>query len=334
MPLPDEFACLLVQRDGNKSITTSLERRPSRELPPGDVVVQVRLSSLNYKDALGATGHRGIVRTFPHVPGIDAWGTVLESASPEFKIGQDVIVTGHELGVERWGGWAELIRVPAEWVLPIPEGLTGRECMQLGTAGFTAAQCVAALQLNGVTPDKGEVLVTGATGGVASLAIKLLANLGYGVVALTGKQDRADWLKSLGALRIVGREELAPSEKPLLSARFAAGVDTVGGPVLASLIKQISHRGTVACCGVAGGAELDLTVYPFILRGVTLAGIDSAWCPLKERREIWSRLAQEWRLEGLDDITETVPLSEVMTVVDRMLAGKHTGRTLVDISGR
>ncbi|MEZ5941847.1 MAG: oxidoreductase [Planctomycetaceae bacterium] len=332
MSTTTEFTCQLVERSEDGTVHISLQQRSLEELPAGDVLIRVRNSSLNYKDALAASGHPGITRKFPHVPGIDACGLVEHSDDERFVVGQQVIMTGHELGVERWGAWSEFIRVPADWVLPLPEGLTGRECMQLGTAGFTAAQCVWALQHHGVMPESGPVVVTGATGGVGTLSIMLLHKLGYHVIAVTGKSDRADWLKAHGATEVQDRSLLQNPERPLLSAKFAGGIDTVGGEFLASLIKQIQQRGCVASCGVAGGHELPLTVYPFILRGVTLAGIDSAWCPMPQRKEIWRRLANEWKLGGLDDITQEIPLSEAPHAAQEMLAGRTIGRTVIRVS--
>lgn len=334
MTLPDNFRCFLVRRIGKEPVETSLESRPLRDLPAGDLVVRVAYSSVNYKDALAATGHPGIVRDFPHVPGIDAAGYVAASEDPRFSVGDPVVVTGRELGVERWGGWAEYIRIPADWALPLPEGLTLRDSMTLGTAGFTAAQCVTALQLQGITPDRGTVVVTGATGGVGSLSVAILGKLGYEVTAVTGKADKHDWLKSLGATQIAGRELLADdSGRPLLSTRFAGGIDTVGGATLSALVRSIEHRGCVACCGVAGGADLPLTVYPFILRGVTLSGIDSAWCPDEPRREIWQKLSGDWKPPQLDSLTQVIQPEELEATVGTILEGGVFGRRVVEFAG-
>jgi putative YhdH/YhfP family quinone oxidoreductase len=345
--LPESFRCYLVRKLGPDRVEAGVEERPTRDLPAGDVVIRVAFSSLNYKDAMAATGHAGVVKKFPHVPGIDAAGTVAESASRRFTPGDSVIMTGHELGAERWGGWAEYVRVPGEWVVPLPHKtaelvadgtrsvpatLTLEESMILGTAGFTAAQGVLALQQHGITPDRGEVVVTGATGGVGSLAVKLLAKLGYTVGAVSGKPDRHGWLRALGASRIIGREEmLDESSRPLLAAKYAGGIDAVGGKTLATLIRQTQHRGCVATCGVVGGGELPLTVYPFILRGVTLSGIDSAWCPEDRRAEIWRLLAIEWKLDGLNELATRVKLEDVGEQVQRILRGEVAGRVVVEI---
>lgn len=328
--LPEALRCYLVRKTGNDKVEAGIEQRPLRELPAGDVLIRVRYSSLNYKDALAATGHPGVVRKFPHVPGIDSAGEVVESGSPAFKAGDAVIMTGHELGAERWGGWAEYVRVPAEWVVPVPNGLTIEESMILGTAGFTAAQCVYALQHHDVRPGSGEVLVTGATGGVGSIAVMILAKLGYRVAAVTGKADRNDWLRGLGAARIVSRDAAVDATaRPLLSATYAGGVDTVGGPTLGTLLRSLQHRGCVAACGLVGGADLPVTVYPFILRGVTLAGIDSAWCPAERRREMWRLLAGDWKPSGLAHLATFIGLDQLGDAVQEILGGQVAGRVVV-----
>ena len=327
--IPDTFRCFVVEQSA-ESVQGQVAERSLSDLPPGEVVIRVSHSSLNYKDAMAATGHRGIVKTFPHVPGIDAAGTVVESSDPDFQPGDVVLATGRELGVERWGAWSEYLRVPAAWVQPGPEGLTPREAMVLGTAGFTAAQCVAALVEHGVTPDRGEIVVTGATGGVGILSIKLLAQLGYDVAAVSGKESHTEWLIQQGAKVVIPRQEFVEtSSRPLLSTRWAGGIDTVGGPALPTMLRSTTHRGCVAACGVVGGAELPLTVYPFILRGVTLAGIDSAWCPDDRRRDLWERLGSSWKLSGLEQLGYDVALEDVHLSVDAMLRGENSGRTVV-----
>jgi acrylyl-CoA reductase (NADPH) len=332
MPLAEQFRGYVVEKSLDGLITSSIMQRKTAELPPGDVTVCVVWSSLNYKDALAATGHPGVARTFPHVPGIDAAGVVADSSSPEFPVGTEVIATGHELGTERWGGWAEFIRVPSTWLVKRPAGLTLAEAMTIGTAGFTAAQSVQALIHAGVTPERGPVLVTGATGGVGSMAVQLLAQLGYAVTAVSGKPDRIEWLKQLGAKAVIDRETfLKGPNRPLLSATWAGGVDTVGGTTLATLLRSVSHRGCVAACGLVGGADVSLTVYPFILRGVTLAGIDSAWCPEPERAEIWNRLATDWKPQHLAESQTIIPLDQVGPAVEQILKGQITGRTVVRI---
>lgn len=327
--------CFVVRQNEQGQVTAGIEHPSLSELPAGDVLIQVRYSSLNYKDALAATGNPGVAKTFPHVPGIDAAGTVVESADPRFQPGDPVIATGHEYGVERWGGWATYLRSPGDWLVPLPKGLTLEESMILGTAGFTAAQCVDALLRHGVTPQQGEVVVTGATGGVGSLAVMLLAQLGFRVVAVSGKADQHDWLKSIGAAQIAGRELLTDVKpRPLLTARFAGGVDTVGGTVLSNMCKMITHRGCVACCGVAGGANLELTVFPFILRGLTLVGIDSAWCPDDERKLIWQKLAGEWKPRALHSARRLAKLDDLPALVEKILKGENVGRVVVDLGNQ
>jgi acrylyl-CoA reductase (NADPH) len=328
-----EFSCYLVEKDAAGKIRSGVTRRPVPDLPPGDVLVKVAYSSLNYKDALAAQGHPGVVRKLPHVPGIDAAGTVAESSDGRFKAGDAVVITGYELGAAQWGGWAEYVRVPGEWVVPLPAGLSLKETMVLGTAGFTAAQCVQAIVLNGVTPDVGEIIVTGATGGVGCLAIKLLAKLGYNTVAVTGKSHLKAELYEWGAGRVLSREEAVnKSDKPLLSAFWAGAVDTVGGQTLATIIRETKPYGVVAACGLVGGVDLNLTVHPFILRGVTLAGIGSAMLAQDRRMEIWRKLSGEWRLEGLEKWTTTIGLGEVEQYVQRILKGEVVGRTVVAVS--
>lgn len=327
---PDSCACFLVQKTGKDQIETSVERRPFAELPQGDVVVRVAYSSLNFKDAMAAMGHPGVAKRFPHVPGIDAAGTVFSSGDSRFREGDEVIVTGHGLGSDTWGGWAEYVRVPGSWVVARPAGLSLREAMILGTAGFTAAQSMWQLQRHDVTPDRGPVLVTGATGGVGVLAVKLLAKLGYEVHASSGKAEAKGWLISQGATQVVGRDELNDrTTRPLLSGRWAGAVDTVGGPILGTVLRSIRHRGCVTACGLTAGSDLPVTVYPFILRGVTLQGIDSAECPDEPRREIWRLLSSDWKLPDLESIATEVNWSQLPQQIDRIFHGRVQGRTLV-----
>jgi putative YhdH/YhfP family quinone oxidoreductase len=325
----ESFHCYMV-RKADGSVTARIETITTEELPAGDVLVRVAYSSLNYKDALACHGHPGVVRTFPHVPGVDCAGTVVESAASDYRPGAEVLITGYELGAGHWGGFTAYVRVPADWLVPLPAGLSLREAMIYGTAGFTAAQCVTAIVDRGICPERGPVVVTGATGGVGSLAVAILAKLGYDVHAVTGKRERHDWLRRLGAQTILRREEVIDTTgRPLLTARWAAAVDTVGDPPLATLLRSIDHRGCVAACGLVAGAELELTVYPFILRGVVLAGIDSAKCPRPERLEMWQKLAGPWRVEQLDQIAEEITLDELPERVQRILAGRIVGRTIV-----
>ncbi|QEG40663.1 YhdH/YhfP family quinone oxidoreductase [Roseimaritima ulvae] len=303
------------------------------DLPAGEVLIRASHSSLNYKDALAATGHPGVARTLPHIPGVDVAGTVESSSDDRFQPGDAVFVTGYELGAPRWGGWSQKVRVPADWVIPIPRRVTPSEVMALGTAGFTAAQCVSAIQLHDIGPDDGEVLVTGASGGVGSTAVALLAKLGYQVAAVTGKEDHHQQLRDWGASRVLPRETIdTTSDKPLLKSLWAAAVDTVGGNVLAGVIKQLKQRGCVAACGNVAGVDLPLTVFPFILRGVKLDGIDSAQCPRNARMIIWEKLFGSWKLEGIADHTTTVPLTGIDEYVQKILKGQISGRVVVDLN--
>ena len=333
MAVPDRFSAYLVSRNehgacqGEVRTDLTLDR-----LPPGELLVRVAWSSLNYKDALSATGHPGVTRTYPHVPGIDAAGTVAASESGLFAPGDPVIVTGYRLGMDHWGGLAEYIRVPAEWAVPMPTGLTALEAMRLGTAGFTAALCVDAILRQERRPGDEPVLVTGATGGVAMVALALLARLGLPAVALTRKAGGIRGrLRQLGAREVLAPEQLEAGDQALLKERWGAVVDTVGGAGLESLLKATCTGGVVAACGMAAGNRFSTTVYPFILRGVTLAGIDSARTPAAKRRQIWHHLATDWRLD-LERICAETTLEGVAGCVREILAGTHVGRTVVRVA--
>jgi putative YhdH/YhfP family quinone oxidoreductase len=325
-----EMRCYLVEKRAEE-VRASVVERDKGDLPLGEVLIRVAYSSLNYKDALAATGHQGVVRCFPHVPGIDAAGVVEESRAVHIRAGDRVLVTGYDLGAAAWGGWAEYVRVPERWVVPLPAGLSLRESMIYGTAGFTAALSREALERHGVGPSQGEVVVTGASGGVGAISVALLAKAGFQVAAVSGKPAAHEFLKSLGAAAVLDRDEvLDKSNKPLLGARWAGAVDTVGGETLATLIKAMRRAGCVAACGLVGGPELHLTVYPFILRGVTLAGIDSAECPMEKRRELWAKLAGPWKPAQLESLaTTSVSLDGVAEQVQKILKGQVMGRVLV-----
>ena len=324
------FDCFLVEKDAAGNVQRGVQKRSLADLPPGDVLVRVQYSSLNYKDALAAQAHPGVVRKLPHVPGIDASGTVAESSDPRYKPSDAVVITGYELGAGQWGGWSQFVRVPADWIVPLPLGLSLKETMILGTAGFTAAQCVHAIQLNEVKPSDGEIVVTGSTGGVGCLAVKLLAKLGYTVVAVTGKPQLESLLKEWGAARIIGRGDVLNStDRPMLAAKWAGAVDTVGGETLATIIRETKPYSVVAACGLVGGANLPLTVHPFILRGVTLAGIGSALLPYDRRLDIWNKLSGSWRLGGLESLAMTVGLPQLEEQIQRILRGEIVGRTVV-----
>lgn len=333
----DEFRCYWVTKNEDDEIRGELMQRPLSDLTGQDfdgprMRIAVKFSAVNYKDALAAQGHPGIVRRFPHIPGIDAVGHVLECDDDRFAVGETVLATGYDLGVNQHGAWASQIVTPADRVLPLPEGLSEMEAAILGTAGFTAAQCVQALLHNGIQPGD-EVVVTGATGGVATTAIMLLAKLKFRVVAVTGKLDRADFLKALGAQRVVGREALSDnSKRPLLKGQFAGAVDTVGGPILETLLRSMAYRGCVAACGLTAGHELHTTVYPFLLRGITLAGIDSAMCPMESRKQIWRLLSNEWKLSELERLANRITFDDLDTTVKQILAGGCVGRSVLDLS--
>lgn len=323
-----QFDALWVEEQPDGSFRRSVVQRSVEALPPGDLLIRVHYSSLNYKDALSASGHRGVTRAYPHTPGIDAAGVVVESAVDAFSPGDEVIVIGYDLGMNTPGGFGGYIRVPAAWAVKRPAGLTLRESMALGTAGFTAAQCVEALLQHGV--QSGEVLVTGATGGVGGVAVALLHQLDIPVVAATGKMEEADYLRRIGATAVIPRSEVDDrSGRPLLRERWAGVVDTVGGSILATAIRSTRYGGSVAACGMAASPSLELTVYPFILRGVKLLGVDSVNVPIAERRRIWELLAGEWKLSNLEAMAREVSLHDLSAEIDAMLLGQQRGRVIV-----
>lgn len=300
-------------------------------LPAGDVTVQVEWSTLNYKDALAITGKSPVVRRFPMVPGIDFAGTVLESTNAAWQAGDKVILNGWGVGETHCGGLAEVARVKGEWLLALPNGFTTRQAMAIGTAGYTAMLCVLALEKHGIEPPDGEILVTGANGGVGSVAVALLAKLGYTVVASTGRSAEADYLKALGASQVIDRSELSAPGKPIGKERWAGVIDTVGSHTLANACATTQYRGAVAACGLAGGMDFPATVAPFILRGVTLYGIDSVMAPLKVRQEAWQRLTRDLDISRLEAITREIGLSQAIAVATELLDGKVRGRVVVDV---
>ncbi|MHB8864510.1 MAG: oxidoreductase [Pirellulaceae bacterium] len=329
---PKTLQCYLVTKDAAGEVSAALGRRSLDELPAGDVLVRVVYSSLNYKDALAATGHPGVTKIFPHVPGVDAAGVVVASSAPQFAEGDRVIVTGFDMGGNRWGGYAEYLRVPWQWIIPLPPGLSLRESMILGTAGFTAGLCVDALQKHEISPDCGPLVVTGASGGVGSVAISILAALDYSVAAVTGKTAAHAYLRKLGAEEILTREQVNDhSGKPLLSRRWAGGIDTVGGNVLSTILRSTRHSGCVAACGLAASHELPITVFPFILRAVTLAGVDAAWCAVSLRHETWQRLAGRWKPSELETMARYIELADLPKYVDDILHGHIIGRVVVKV---
>jgi acrylyl-CoA reductase (NADPH) len=323
----------LVLRESGGKVTGGVEELSEAQLPAGDVTVAVQYSTLNYKDGLILTGQGRLVRQYPHVPGIDFVGTVESSESPQWKKGDAVILTGWRVGETHWGGYAQKAWVKGEWLVALPAGLTAKRAMAIGTAGFTAMLAVMALERHGITPDSGEVLVTGAAGGVGSVATAILSKLGYRVVASTGRVETHDYLRSLGAAAIIDRATIAtPSGKPLDSERWAGCVDAVGGATLAAILPQMKYRGAVAACGLAGGTKLETTVVPFLLRGVSLLGIDSVACPTAERIQAWKRLARDLPPEKLDSAIETAALADLPRLAPEILAGKVRGRVVIDVN--
>jgi acrylyl-CoA reductase (NADPH) len=311
------------------SVTTDLVDIDESSLPDGDVLIDVAYSTLNYKDALAITNSGPVVRQFPMVPGIDLAGTVTESSRDDVPVGTKVVLNGWGVGEKHWGGLAQKARVSGDWLVPLPDNIEMQQAMAIGTAGYTAMLCVMKLEQLGVTPDKGEILVTGAAGGVGSVAIAVLAKLGYQVVALSGRAHEADYLKSLGATEIMLREQMTEAGKPLDKARWAGVVDVVGSQVLANACATTQYGGVVTACGLAGGMDLPATVAPFILRGVTLAGIDSVMCRKATRIEAWQRLSQDMDLTKLESITQTIFLAQVKEKAEALLAGTVRGRIVV-----
>lgn len=309
--------------------TTQLVELEDTQLPEGDVTLKVDYSTLNYKDALAITGKGAVVRSFPMVPGIDLAGSVESSQHPDYQPGDAVVLNGWGLGELHWGGLAQKARVKSEWLIPLPQAFTPRQAMMLGTAGYTAMLCVMALQRHGVTPEQGEILVTGAAGGVGSIAVALLAKLGFQVVASTGRPHEADFLHQLGASEIIDRDSLNQPGKPLARERWAGAVDTVGSHTLANVCASTKYRGVVTACGLAQGMDLPATVAPFILRGVSLIGIDSAYCPKAERLEAWQRLGELLDTQILEDLVTEIPLAAAIEAAEDLLAGKVRGRLLV-----
>jgi NADPH2:quinone reductase len=325
-----QFSAYRIFEEGGKSVGRFVELS-LEDLDPGEVVIESRYSSLNYKDALAATGTGKVIRRFPCVGGIDVSGVVKSSSDARFKMGDEVLVTGYDMGVAHDGGFAKYVRVPADWVVPLPQGLTQLEAMAIGTAGFTAALSIHRMEQNDLSPEKGKVIVTGATGGVSSLGILMLAQRGYNVVAMTGKDSEYDYLRSLGASEILSRKDVVMGTRPLEKALWAGALDSVGGETLAWLTRTMQQNGTIASFGNAGGIELHTTVLPFILRGVHLIGVDSAATVMPLRRKIWERLATDLRPGLLSQVAQIVPFNEIPQVFPLMLQGKLRGRRVVEI---
>lgn len=323
-------ALLLQEKDGK--VTSAIEDLPDDRLPAGDVLIRVHNSTLNYKDGLVLNGLGKLVKTYPHVGGVDLAGTVLESQHADYKAGDQVILTGWRVGEVHWGGYAEKARVKGEWLVPLPHGLSTERAMAIGTAGFTAMLCVMALEEHGLRPDQGDVLVTGAAGGVGSVATAILSRLGYRVVCSSGRTDQADYLKGLGAAEVIDRATIAaPSGKPLESERWAGAVDSVGGATLAAILPQMKYKAAVAACGLAGGTKLETSVIPFIIRGVSLLGVDSVMAPLMRRKVAWARLTKDLPMDKLDAMIHRAKLEDLPALGKAILEGKVRGRVVVDL---
>jgi acrylyl-CoA reductase (NADPH) len=327
----DKFKALVLTQEQGKT-EHHIQQLSIDDLPEGDVLVAVKYSSLNYKDCLAVAGRGKIVRQYPLIPGVDLTGEVLTSESPDFQSGDKVLLTGWGVGERYWGGYTQKARLKSEWLIPLPEGLSGLMAMAIGSAGLTAMLCVMALEEQGVIPEQGTILVTGASGGVGGIAVALLAELGYRVAAVTGRRDKDDYIYRLGATEIVDRAELERSARPLESQRWAGAVDTVGGKVLARILAEMNYGGTVAATGLTGGSELNTTVMPFILRAIKLVGVEVTTCPVSLRKVAWERLSRELPVDLLEQIFKVISLQEVPLFAENLLAGKVNGRVVVDVT--
>lgn len=325
------YKALVTEENSDGEFTQSVKELRTKDLPDHDVLIEVHFSSLNYKDALSATGNRTVTKNYPFTPGIDAAGIVRESRDSRFSPGDEVITTSYDLGMNTPGGFGQYIRVPANWVLHLPECLRLKESMMIGTSGITAAFGVE--KIDRLMPDmEGNVLVTGATGAVGSFAVGLLNLLGYRVIAATGKPEQKRFLKNIGASEVIDRKAVTDvSGKPLLSSRWRAAFDTVGGSMLDSVLRQLEHNGVVACCGNVLGGDLNTSIYPFILRGVSLMGVDSGIAHMQDRMRIWEKLATEWKIPHLEQLSKTCNLEDLPNEIDRMLKGGQTGKVLVSL---
>ncbi|WP_158824963.1 YhdH/YhfP family quinone oxidoreductase [Mucilaginibacter lacusdianchii] len=322
-------ALLISEADGR--FVKEIKQLNTRQLPDGELLIQVKYSSLNYKDALSASGNKGVTKKYPHVPGVDAAGVVVKSKTANFAEGDEVLVTGFDLGMNTWGGFGEYISIPAAWALPLPNGLTMREAMCYGTAGLTAALSVHELMKKGIKPAYGTIAVSGASGGVGSMATAMLVKLGFAVAAISGKSDDVFLLNTLGAKEIINRNEFIGiyNGKPLSSPAFAAGIDTTGGDILSGMLKATQYGGIVTCCGMVASTDLHTTIFPFILRGVHLAGIDSVVAPVDLRKNMWQLLASDWKPANLSDLVQEVRLPELADKLDEILKGKAKGRYIL-----
>lgn len=330
--MSDKYQALWVTKNENGEFESKISQRQIADLPAGDVLIRVEYSSLNFKDMLCTQGHPAVTQNFPHQPGIDAAGVVEHSDDANFSVGDAVIVTGYDLGMNTFGGLGQYIRVPAKWVISMPEGLDAKTAMSYGTAGFTSALCIDKLIRAGASPEDGTVAVTGATGGVGVFAIALLSKLGFSVAAMTGKPETADMLRKLGASEVFPRQDLLDVEGPLQEPRFAHGVDALGGEYLANLLSSIQYGGSVSCCGLAASPALATTVMPFILRDVNLLGVDCVEQPLERKRETWSKLGAQWKLSNIGDMVEEITLDSVPEYLERLKSGTAVGRYVVNLN--
>ena len=333
MALPQTYKAMVVTETADKKFIREITQKQLSDLPAGELIVEVKYSSLNYKDSLSASGNKGVTRKYPHTPGVDAAGIVVDSSTRSFAVGDQVIVTGFDLGMNTPGGFGQYISIPSGWAVKPPQGFSLRDSMAFGTAGLTAALCVMRLLASGLTKDAGEVLVTGATGGVGSIAVAILGKLGFNVVAATGKTSERDFLMKLGAKAMISREEANDtSGRPLQKPRWAGVVDTVGGNILATAIKTAKYGGLVAACGNAMSPDLSLTVYPFILRGVSVLGVDSVEIPVSTRARAWQKLAQDWKIDLSANLISECSLEELSPKIDQILKGGIRGRVVVDLT--
>ncbi|WP_412775595.1 MDR family oxidoreductase [Thalassospira lucentensis] len=327
----DAFRALVLDQN-DKKVTAEFRNLTTDDLPDGDVLVRVKWSTLNYKDGMILNGLGRLVRTYPHVPGVDFSGEVVSSSDARYKPGDEVVLTGWRVGEAHWGGYGQMARVKADWLVPLPEGLDAAQAMSIGTAGFTSMLAVMALEEQGISPKQdGEVLVTGAAGGVGSVAVSILSALGYRVAASTGRAETHAYLRELGATTIIDRNELTDTSKPLLAERWIGAIDSVGSTTLAHVLSEMKYHGVVAACGLAGGADLPGTVIPFLLRGVRLIGIDSVMCPYATRIRAWERLAKELPIDQLNAATTKVALRDVVPWGEKILKGQIKGRLLIDV---
>ena len=326
------FNALVLNKEEDQKATNEIKELDISMLPEGDVLVNIDYSTINYKDSLAITSTSPIIKNFPMVPGIDFAGTVEESSNSNFKLGDKVILNGFGVGEKHWGGLSQKARVNGDWLVHMPKEFTSKQAMAIGTAGYTSMLCVLALENNGISPNSGEILVTGASGGVGSVAISLLSKLGYTVCASSGRNEHAEYLKLLGADNIIDRNELSEKGRPLNKERWAGAIDSVGSHTLANICASMKYGGTVAACGLAQGFDFPSTVMPFILRGVTLAGVDSVYCPLKDRIKAWERLATDLNMDHLNSMINIISLSEVEETTQKMLSGKTHGRIIVDVN--